>query len=976
MADTVLSIAKSLVGSAVSKVASVAADKMVLLLGVQKEIWFIKDELQTIQAFLMAAEPSKKSILLKVWVQQVRDLSYDIEDCLDEFTVHVSSQTLSRQLMKLKDRHRIAIQIRNLRTRIEEVSTRNIRYNLIENDLTCTTTDERNLFMEDIRNQSANNIEEADLVGFSGPKRELLDLIDVHANDGPTKVVCVVGMGGLGKTTIARKIYESKEDIAKNFSCCAWITVSQSFVRVELLKDLMVKLFGEEVLKKRLRELEGKVPQVDDLASYLRTELNERRYFVVLDDVWSTDSWKWINSIAFPRNNNKGSRVIVTTRDVGLAKECTSELLIYQLKPLEISYAKELLLRKANKTTEDMESDKKMSDIITKIVKKCGYLPLAILTIGGVLATKEIREWETFYSQIPSELESNPNLEAMRRIVTLSYNYLPSHLKQCFLYLSIFPEDFEINRNRLVNRWMAEGFIKARVNMTIEDVGKSYFKELINRSMIQPSRAGIRGEFQSCRVHDIMRDITISISREENFVFLPRGTDYEAVQGNTRHIAFQESKYCSKISFDWSIIRSLTMFAERPVELEHSVCSSQLRMLRVLDLTDAQFTITQNDVNNIVLLCHLKYLRIARYNNASYIYSLPKSIGRLDGLQTLDLDSTNISTLPTQITKLRSLRSLRCMKQYDFSSLTTCLTNTFCLPMIFTPSVSTSDRAEKIANLHLATKSFRSKSNGVKVPKGICRLRDLQILGVVDIRRTSSRVIKELGQLSKLRKLYVVTKGSTKLKCEILYTAIQKLYSLQSLHMDAVGCTGIGTLECLDSVSSPPPLLRTLKLNGSLEELPNWIERLTHLRKFYLLRTKLKEGKTMLILGALPNLMLLHFCHNAYLGEKLVFKTGAFPNLRTLVTFNLDQQRDIRFEDGSSPQLEKIEIGRCRLESGIIGIIHLPRLKEISVQYKGKVAMLAQLEGEVNAHPNRPVLRMAMDRSDHDLAGDAKGSPP
>uniref|UniRef100_A0A0E0A8A0 Uncharacterized protein n=1 Tax=Oryza glumipatula TaxID=40148 RepID=A0A0E0A8A0_9ORYZ len=859
MTDTVLRIAKSLVGSAVSKGC----------FGCRR-----KDGL--------AAGSAEGDMIY--W-----DHTYA------EWYVHVSSQTLSRQLMKLKDRHRIAIQIRNLRTRIEEVSTRNIRFNLIENDLTCTTTDERNLFMEDIRNQSANNIEEADLVGFSGPKRELLDLIDVHANIGPTKVVCVVGMGGLGKTTIARKIYESKEDIAKNFSCCAWITVSQSFVRLELLKDLMMKLFGEEVLKKQMRELEGKVPQVDDLASYLRTELNERRYFVVLDDVWSTDSWKWINSIAFPRNNNKGSRVIGTTRDVGLAKECTSEWLIYQLKPLEISYAKELLLRKANKTTEDMESDKKMSDIITKIVKKCGYLPLAILTIGGVLATKEIREWETFYSQIPSELESNPNLEAMRRIVTLSYNYLPSHLKQCFLYLSIFPEDFEINRNRLVNRWMAEGFIKARANMTIEDVGKSYFKELINRSMIQPSRAGIRGEFQSCRVHDIMRDITISISREENFVFLLRGTDYEAVQGNTQHIAFQGSKYCSKISLDWSIIRSLTMFAERPVELEHSVCSSQLRMLRVLDLRDAQFTITQNDVNNIVLLCHLKYLCIARYNNASYIYSLPKSIGRLDGLQTLDLDSTNISTLPTQITKLRSLRNLRCMKQYDFSSFTTCLTNTLCLPVIFTPSVSTSDHAEKIANLHLATKSFRSKSNGVK---------------------------------------------------------------------------------CLDSVSSLPPLLRTLRLNGSLEELPNCIERLTHLRKFYLLRTKLKEGKTMLILGALPNLMLLHFCHNAYLGEKLVFKTGAFPNLRTLVTFNLDQQRDIRFEDGSSPQLEKIEIGRCRLESGIIGVIHLPRLKEISVEYKGKVAMLAQLEGEVNAHPNRPVLRMAMDRSDHDLAGDAKGSPP
>nr|ACU64885.1 Nbs10-OM-CC [Oryza minuta] len=964
MAETVLSIAKSLVGSALSKAASVAADKMILLLGVQKEIWFIKDELQTIQAFLMAAEASKKNILLKVWVQQVRDISYDIEDCLDEFTVHVRSQTLSRQLMKLKDRHRIAVQIRNLRTRIEEVSSRNTRYNLIENDLT-STIDERNFITEDIRNQSANNIEEADLVGFSGPKKELLDLIDVHANDGPTKVVCVVGMGGLGKTTIARKIYESKEDIAKNFSCYAWITVSQSFVRVELLKDLIVKLFGEEVLKKRLRGLEGKVPQVDDLASYLRTELNERRYFVVLDDMWSTDSWKWINSIAFPSNNNKGSRVIITTRDIGLAMECTSELLIYQLKPLEITYAKELLLRKANKTIEDMESDKNMSDIITKIVKKCGYLPLAILTIGGVLATKEVREWETFYSQIPSELESNPNLEAMRRMVTLSYNYLPSHLKQCFLYLSIFPEDFEINRNRLVNRWVAEGFINARPNMTVEDVGKSYFKELINRSMIQPSKVGVRGEFKSCRVHDIMRDITVSISREENFIFLPEGTDYDAVHGNTRHIAFHGSKYCSETSFDWSIIRSLTMFGQRPLELENSVRSSQLRMLRVLDLTDAQFTITQNDVNNIVLLCHLKYLRIARYRS-SYIYSLPKSIGRLEGLQTLDLASTYISTLPTQITKLRSLRSLRCMKQYDFSSFTTCLTNTLCLPMIFTPFVSTSDRAEKIAEWHMATKSFRSKSYGVKVPKGICRLRDMQILETVDIRRTSSRAVEELGQLSKLRKLSVVTKGSTKEKCKILYTAIQELRSLKSLSVDAVALSGIGTLECLDSISSPP-LLRTLRLSGSLEELPNWIEQLTHLMKFYLWGSELKEGKTMLILGALLNLMLLSLEFNAYLGEKVVFTTGAFPRLRTFLIFNLAQLREIRFEDGSSPLLEKIEIDLCRLESGIIGTIHLPRLKEISLGSRSEVARLGQLEEEVNAHPNCPVLRMYDDRSRYDL---------
>uniref|UniRef100_A0A0E0E0Q5 Disease resistance R13L4/SHOC-2-like LRR domain-containing protein n=1 Tax=Oryza meridionalis TaxID=40149 RepID=A0A0E0E0Q5_9ORYZ len=303
-----------------------------------------------------------------------------------------------------------------------------------------------------------------------------------------------------------------------------------------------------------------------------------------------------------------------------------------------------------------------------------------------------------------------------------------------------------------------------------------------------------------------------------------------------------------------------------------------------------------------------------------------------------------------------------------------CITNTICLPKVFTPLVSRDDRAKQIAELHMATKSCWSESFGVKVPKGIGKLRDLQVLEYVDIRRTSSRAIKELGQLSKLRKLGVITKGSTKEKCKILYAAIEKLSSLQSLYVNAALLSDIETLECLDSISSPPPLLRTLGLNGSLEEMPNWIEQLTHLKKFYLWRSKLKEGKTMLILGALPNLMFLSLYHNSYLGEKLVFKTGAFPNLRTLWIYELDQLREIRFEDGSSPLLEKIEIGECRLESGITGIIHLPMLKEIPIRYGSKVAGLGQLEGEVNAHPYRPVLLMYSDRRYHDLGAEAEGS--
>ncbi|XP_044962470.1 disease resistance protein PIK6-NP-like [Hordeum vulgare subsp. vulgare] len=173
MAGTAVSMARSMLGGAICKAASAAAAEMSLLMGVRKDIWFIKDELETMQAFLLTAEAIKmKDILLKVWAKQVRDLSYNIEDCLSEFMVHVRSQSLSRRLIKLKDRHQIAMQIRDLKLRVEEVSIRNARYNLIKTEAS-NAVEEVDSYNEDVRNHAASNIDEAELVGFSKPKEEL-----------------------------------------------------------------------------------------------------------------------------------------------------------------------------------------------------------------------------------------------------------------------------------------------------------------------------------------------------------------------------------------------------------------------------------------------------------------------------------------------------------------------------------------------------------------------------------------------------------------------------------------------------------------------------------------------------------------------------------------------------------------------------------------------------------------------------------
>uniref|UniRef100_A0A0E0EBD9 NB-ARC domain-containing protein n=1 Tax=Oryza meridionalis TaxID=40149 RepID=A0A0E0EBD9_9ORYZ len=569
----------------------------------------------------------------------------------------------------------------------------------------------------------------------------------------------------------------------------------------------------------------------------------------------------------------------------------------------------------------------------------------------------------------------------MRQVLALSYNYLPSHLKPCFLYLSIFPEDFEIQRKRLVYRWIAEGFIRARKGVSIMDVAIKYFNELINRSLIQPSRVNISGTIKSCRVHDIMRDIMISISREEKFMI----KKLVRWRKNIRHVAYYNSN-SSEIAMDLNQVRSLTVFCERPKELTPLLCSPQVRMLRVLDFQGVRFGMTQKEMDNIGSVLHLKYMNIRcdydfpnNFNGHSKIYRIPRSIGKLQGLRVLDISNTYITSLPTEICKLRSLNVLRCTREerykfFDPSKPIQCLFALSCIPV--TMSLADSDqRREVTAELHMACSSCWFRTNGVRVPRGIGNLKQLQELVGMDISQTSSKAVKELGELSRLRKLRLETNGATERKCKMLCAAIENLSSLGYLRIRAFRFTdcSLTSLEWLHSISSPPPFLKSFTLFGCIKEIDiGWLRELTHLVKIELGGSELKEGKTVEILGELPNLMVLRLLWDAYVGVKL-FRADAFAKLRKLDITYLDNLRHMRFEERTSPRMETIDISFCRLESGIIGIKHLQKLKEISLSWNCEVARLGQLQEEVEANPNHPVLRMSEDPSDHDL-GDTEGS--
>jgi disease resistance protein RPM1 len=687
-------------------------------------------------------------------------------------------------------------------------------------------------------------------------------LVVAHTSKAGPRMVSVVGMGGLGKTTLTKKVYDTK-DLRDKFDSHAWITVSQTFDRKELLKGMVEQLFGVDSFKRFLEEHQGKVLEVHHLTLPTCKKDSEKRYFIVLDDVWTTEAWNFFK-LSFPDNSKDDSCVVVTTRDGKLAEQFCSASYIHQLKFLEKEVAKSLFLKKAQKRPDDLDKDDHTKGTVEKILNKCGGLPLAIVTIG---ANKVTKEWENLYNQHPSELSSNPSLEDLRRVVHLSYNHLPSHFKPCFLHLSIFPEDFEIEGKHLVNRWVAEGFVThATSRRTLEDIAESYFYELISRSMIQPSKLDFLGHVKTCRVHDI----SVSISTQENHIFLveERTSATATSTESIRHISCLVSGKLNS-SMDFSRVRSFTMFSE-PMQPIASLCSSEFKMLRVLDLKNARFYAVQQHIRNIGLLLHLKYLHFP--NRVSDVYAIPRCIGNLQGLQTLDLQKSRVSSLPAEITKLHNLRSLRCSKSPRFAYFSTSdygewFSDAFSL-------VNLADRYSRGAattELHMALSSCWSYSSGIKLPRGVGRLKQLQILEKVDTKRTTRKAIKELGELTQLRRLVVRGRAASKEKCKAFCEAAQKLSSLRSLNVSTKESAYVADeeLDMLVSFESPLPSLERLKLKGRPQKIPAWVGNCVNLVKVDLEYCKLKELEA---LAQLPNLIQLRLDTFAYDAEKLVLR--------------------------------------------------------------------------------------------------------
>ncbi|RWR87904.1 disease resistance protein RPM1-like protein [Cinnamomum micranthum f. kanehirae] len=446
----------------------------------------IQLELESMGSFLKDADRRKRRKIsndgegMRTFEGQVREVAYKVEDIIDKYMYHIAEQDTGKGLFEsvvfrpklYSYKRQIASELQAVKSEIQEISKRYKRYDLREKGSTSNANDDDGGGGENWQRlrQHARLIPDVEIVGIEEDKKFLIKRL-TESDQVPERVVLsVVGMGGIGKTTLVTKVYNSLE-VENHFDCHAWITVSQTYKVDELLRNLM-----KELCKSTKEPIPNGVGEMDyiEISNMLSSYLQKKRYVIILDDVWEAIVWKDIQ-LALPENGC-GSRVIITTRMDNFASSFGVENVL-RLRHLGNDDAFVLFCSKA---FSNKSYPPHLRPCAERLVKKCEGLPLAIVTIGGLMSMKEksCLEWRMVEDSLSWQLGNNKDLGGLKNILLLSFNDLPYNLKYCFLYCSLFPEDCLITQKKLIRLWVAQGFIPERRGITLEEVAADYIKDL------------------------------------------------------------------------------------------------------------------------------------------------------------------------------------------------------------------------------------------------------------------------------------------------------------------------------------------------------------------------------------------------------------------------------------------------------------------------------------------------------------------
>ncbi|KAI3468958.1 hypothetical protein Pfo_025621 [Paulownia fortunei] len=668
------------------------------------------------------------------------------------------------------------------------------------------------------------------------------------------EIIPIFGMGGIGKTTLARHAYDDPL-IMQHFHIRVWVTVSQDYSMQEIFFTLVdsIKAFNEL--------FDEKLHSYELMAEYVYKSLKGRKYLIVLDDIWSTKAWDDVKRI-FPDDHN-GSRIILTTRLLDVAAYADSCSPLHEMRFMDEDQSWDLLRQKV---FQQEHSPLELEIIGKMIARSCRGLPLAIVVIAGLLSTvsRNQKSWENIAEKV--NLAFIANDEQFAKILSLSYTHLPHHLRPCFLYMGGFPEDYEIHVSKLIKLWIAEGFTKPSVSKSFEEGAEEHLEDLVRRSLVFVTRRKSNGKIKSCSVHDLVRDLCIRKAQEEKFLvhvteryvdkFLPKSIK------DQRRLSIPRSSLALLSNIYAPTIRTVLFFKH----CQRLLCSlKSFSLLRVLDAVKLTF---RNFPAQVLELIHLRYLAFTYMHKGDF--DLPASILKLQNLQTLFIcpysriyvDLSNRVRFPLEFWRMAKLRHL---VFFMIDPLPDPCAGSFALENLQTLATATNFKCtERIVQMIPNLKKLGIVYNGDGIKWGVYQLDNLV----------------HLHQLEKL-KICVVSRSRDPCPLweKLAFPAMLKKLSFRDCLFRRHDMAIIGSL----------PNLEALKLRNCFYEDSKWETtegEFPQLKFLQIVHTNLQHWKTES--SHFPSLERLILCYCKRLGE-IPGVIGEIPTLELIEVNNWDK---------------------------------------------------------------------------------------
>ncbi|CAK8534654.1 unnamed protein product [Lathyrus sativus] len=852
----------------------------------------IRLTLLTLQPLLDAAEEKQiNTPSVKDWLDGLKDAVYDAEDLLNQISYdslrckmeNTQAASKTKQVWNI-----LSSPFKNIygeiNSQMKDMCETLKRFAENKDILSLQTKSVR----VSHRTPSSPMVNESVMVGRKDDKEKVMNMLlsESSTSQNNMGVVAIVGMGGVGKTTLAQLAYND-EKVEDHFDLKAWACVSEDFDVLRVIKTLL-----ESVTSKT-----WETSNLDFLRVELTKNLRNKRFFIVLGDLWNDNYSDWDELVSPLIYGENGSRVIITTRHEKVA-DAARTFPIFKLDPLSHEDSWSLLSKHAFGSGNFSETQRRnLEGIGKKIARKSGGLPIAAKTLGGLLRSKvDTKEWiEVFNSDIWN-LQNDNILPALR----LSYQYLSSQLKRCFSYCSIFPKDYSLDREQLVLLWMAEGFLDhSQDGKTMEEVGDECFIELLSRSLIQQLHDDING--QIFVLHDLVNDLATAVSGKTCYRLEFGAKSYE----NVRHLSYNQEFF--------DIFKKFQTFHKFKC----------LRSLLAIGSREESNSLSRKVVDDLLpTFGRLRVLSLSKYRN---IATLPNTIGNLVQLRYLNLSYTGITSLPDTICNLYYLQTLIL---------------SWCLSLTELP-----EHVGKLINLrHL----YIHMTSIIEMPKQIAELENLQTLNVFVVgKKNIGLSVRELGKFPKLRgKLVIKNLQNVIDVMEASDTNLKSKEHIEELTLQW-GEETDDTLNERNVLDMLQPSAKLKKLRIRLyggSHFPSWLGDPSFFNMVSLRIDSCVNCTTLPPLGQLPSLKDLHICNMPILetieqqfygmaagGSNSLFQP--FSSLEKLVIEDMSNWKEWHpFPDSMFPfpRLKTLRLYRCPKLKGHLPS-HLPSLEAINI---------------------------------------------